>query len=106
MKILKGKIFLPVIILQTSLIIHAQRIDPANPDLSPVNFRLDSLPESEINIPIQVNLKPLYTEAEKSVDTVFTSAGYPDNWVQEGCATRYKYVFRRSPLQISGKGSS
>ena len=26
---------------------------------------MDSLPESEINIPIQVNLKPIYSMAEK-----------------------------------------
>lgn len=85
---------------------YSQKINPANPDLSPGNFRMDSLPSSEINIPIQINMKPLYAMADKSVDTVFTSAGYPDNWVQEGCDTRYKYVFRRSPLQIKGLGSS
>jgi len=99
-------VFCFIIGLTITIQLHAQRIDPANPDLSPENFRLDSLPESEINIPIQVNLKPLYIEAEKSVDTLFTSEGYPENWIQEGCATRYKYIFRRSPLQISGKGTT
>ena len=84
----------------------SQKIDPAHPDLSPGNFRLDSLPTSEINIPIQVNLKPLYAMAEKSVDTLFTSPGYPDNWVQEGCDTRYKYIFRRSPLHLKGYGTA
>lgn len=84
----------------------SQKIDPAKPDMAPENFRLDSLPVSEINIPVQVALKPLYTLADKSVDTVFTSPGYPDNWVQDGCATRYKYVFRRSPLQFTGAGNS
>jgi Domain of unknown function (DUF4403) len=84
----------------------AQKINPENPDLSPGNFRMDSLPNSEINIPIQVNLKPLFAMAEKSVDTVFKSPGYPDEWVQDGCDTRYKYVFRRSPLQIKGSGNS
>ena len=81
---------------------RSQKIDPAHPDLSPGNFRLDSLPESEINIPIQIYLRPLFKMAEKYVDTVFTSPGYPDNWVQEGCDTRYKYVFRRGPLAING----
>ena len=84
----------------------AQKINPENPDLSPGNFRMDSLPTSEINIPIQVYLKPMYAMAEKSVDTLFTSPGYPDEWVQDGCDTRYKYVFRRSPLQIKGSGNS
>lgn len=84
----------------------AQKINPENPDLSPGNFKLDSLPNSEINIPIQVNLKPMYAMAEKSVDTLFTSPKYPDEWVQDGCDVRYKYSFRRSKLQITGAGSS
>jgi Domain of unknown function (DUF4403) len=84
----------------------AQKINPENPDLSPGNFRLDSLPSSEINIPVQINMKPLFAMAEKSVDTIFKSTGYPDEWVQDGCDTRYKYVFRRSPLQFKGAGNS
>ncbi|MEO6611313.1 MAG: DUF4403 family protein [Chitinophagaceae bacterium] len=103
---MKVKSLLFFVFLAPSLISHSQKINPGNPDLSPGNFRLDSLPNSEINIPIQVNLKPMYTMAEKSVDTLFTSPGYPDNWVQEGCDTRYKYIFHRSPLQISGAGNS
>ncbi len=88
------------------VIAHPQRIDPEHPDPSPANFKMDSLPSSEINIPIQINLKPLYIMAEKTVDTVFTSPNYPDDWVQDGCDTRYKYVFRRSPLQMQGSGNS
>ena len=84
----------------------SQKIDPAHPDLSPGNFKLDSLPTSEINIPVQVNLKPFFAMAEKSVDTLFTSPGYPDAWIQEGCDTRYKYIFRRSPLSLKGSGTS
>ena len=52
---------------------------------------MDSLPESELNIPIQVNLQPVYSIAEKTVDTVFTSPNYPEDWVQAGCDVRYKY---------------
>ena len=103
---MKGKGIVFFISLFITSISYSQKINPGNPDLSPGNFKLDSLPNSEINIPILINLKPMYAMAEKSVDTVFTSAGYPDGWVQEGCDTRYKYVFRRSPLQIKGTGSS
>jgi hypothetical protein len=67
---------------------------------------MDSLPESEVNIPLQVNLKPIYSFAEKTVDTVFTSPNWPDGWVQGGCDTRYKYTFRRGPLKMSASGSS
>jgi hypothetical protein len=92
--------------LLAGLVSASQKINPENPDLAPGNFKLDSLPSSEINIPIQINLKPVYTMAEKSVDTLFTSPNYPDGWVQEGCATRFKYSFRRSPLQMKASGLS
>jgi hypothetical protein len=70
------------------------------------NKWIDSLPESQIDIPIQINLKPIYAIAEKNVDTVFTSVNYPDGWVQSDCATRYKYKFRRSPLKMSMNGTT
>jgi Domain of unknown function (DUF4403) len=69
-------------------------------------IKIDSLPESQIDIPIQINLKPIYTLAEKNVDTVFTSPGYPDGWIQSDCTTRYKYHFRRSPLSMSMNGTT
>ena len=64
------------------------------------------LPESRIVVPIQINLKPVYALAEKSVDKVFTSPDYPNGWVELDCATRYKYHFRRSPLQMKTSGTT
>ena len=69
-------------------------------------FQLAVLPESEINIPVQIALKPFYQMAEKSIEKVFTSPNYPKDWVQADCATRYKYHFRRSPLQWTASGTS
>lgn len=103
---MKGKGILCLLALFISALAFSQKINPEKPDLSPSNFKLDSLPNSEINIPIQVNLKPVYVMAEKSVDTVFTSPNYPDDWVYDGCAIRYKYVFRRSPLQMKTTGTA
>src|SRR5438270_559435 len=57
------------------------------------NVTIDSLPESQIDIPIQINLKPIYALAERKVDTVFTSPNYPNDWVDADCATHYKYHF-------------
>lgn len=74
--------------------------------ITSTGIKIDSLPESQIDIPIQINLQPIYALAEKNVDTVFTSPGYPEGWVQAGCATRYKYHFRRSPLAMSMKGTT
>ena len=81
------------------------KINPDKPNLSRTNFKLDSLPESQINIPVNINLKPFYAFAEKNVDTIFTSANYPDDWIQEGCSNRYKYSFRRSKLQLLAIGN-
>src|ERR1700738_2685316 len=83
----------------------SKKIIAEKPDLSRTQFHLDTLPESQINIPIQIYLKPIYSFAEKAVDTVFTSADWPEGWVQEGCDTRYRYIFRRGPLQIKTSGA-
>ncbi len=110
---MKGKFFLLVLILIASLCSCSQKIssgtqkiNPSDPDISIGNYKLDSLPDSEINIPIQINLKPMYLMADKSVDTVFNSPGYPDKWIQDGCDSRYKYEFRRGPLSINGAGNA
>lgn len=67
---------------------------------------IDSLPVSEIDIPLQIALKPFYALAEKNVDTVFTSPNFPNDWIQADCATRYKYRFSRSPLRMSMNGNT
>ena len=101
---MKGIIF--TIIIAGFLVSCSHKINPDGPSLATTNFKLDSLPNSEINIPIVINLRPLYTMAEKQVDTLFTSPNYPNGWIQEECDTRYKYSFRRSPLQIKASGTS
>jgi hypothetical protein len=84
----------------------SNKIKPERPTLVQSDFNLDSLPSSEINIPIQISLRPVYAMAEKNVDTLFSSPGFPDGWVQQGCDMRYKYQFRRSPLQLKAIGTS
>lgn len=79
----------------------------SQPSERPVqNLSFATLPPSQINVPISINLKSLYALAEKNVDTVFTSPHYPADWVQSDCATRYKYHFRRSPLKMSMTGNT
>lgn len=101
---LRSLLLLPFMAMMISSCSH--KIMPEKPVLAATDFNLDSLPFSEINIPVQVNLKPIFAMAERTVDTVFTSDGYPDGWVQEGCDTRYRYIFRRSPLQMKASGLS
>jgi len=103
---MKGKGIIFLFGLCSTLSLHSQKINPEKPDLSPENFRFDTLPETEINIPIRISLDPIYQLAEKTVDTLFTSEGYPNEWIQEGCDTRYKYVFRRSPLRMKTMGTT
>lgn len=79
----------------------AQPVSPEKPVLPVSEFSSDSIPESELNVPIQIDLKPFFAMADKNVDTLFTSPGFPNQWVQDGCDTRYKYSFRRSPLQFN-----
>ena len=83
-----------------------KKIFPDKPIRSRDYFQLDSIPESEISVPIQINLKPFYNLAEKNVDSVFTSVNWPEDWVTIDCANRYKYYFRRSPLTIYAAGRS
>lgn len=64
-----------------------------------------STASSTLLVPVGINLKPLYTLAEKSVDSFYASKGYPDAWQQEECEVRYQYTFRRGPLQIRAKGN-
>ncbi len=94
-----------IVIACASFVGCGKKLIPEKPVLQATSFRLDSLPVSEINIPIVVSLKPLYQEAEKNVDTLYTSPNYPDGWVQSGCDTRYKYTFRRGPLQLKASGT-
>lgn len=101
-----GKHLALLSVLTVILASCSHKINPDRPDLVTSNFRLDSLPDSEINLPVQISLRPVYAMAEKHVDTLFTSAGYPNGWVQEGCDTRYKYVFRRGPLQMRAAGAA
>ena len=87
------------------LISCSKKLVAEKPILSKTDFRIDSLPNSELNIPIVVNLKLFYAEAEKKIDTVFTSPNWPNDWIVEGCDTRYKYYFRRGPLLLKASGN-
>ena len=70
--------------------LHTKSI--ARPNLGQTEFRLDSVPVSEINVPIRISMKPLTMLAEKNVDTLFYLRWLPGRMGAEGCDTRYKYV--------------
>jgi hypothetical protein len=62
--------------------------------------------DSEINLPMRIGLRPLFNLAERSVDTTFTSTGYPDGWEQPNCGVRYRYKFTRGPLRLRAQGQT
>lgn len=97
--------FLPLIIISILLITGCSRkIIPEQPPLEAV--AQDSIPLSEIDIPVHIALKPLFAMAEKQVEKVYTSPGWPTQFIQDGCDTKYQYHFRRGPLKIKAYGNS
>ncbi len=98
--------FLIVIIVFNIFSSCNKKTIPGKPVYSKSYFLTDSIPESEISIPVQINLKSFFSLAEKKVDTVFASSNWPVDWINIDCSNRYKYHFRRSPLVISASGRS
>jgi len=84
----------------------SRQIIPEKPVTAESAFRLDTLPLSEIDIPIRVNLKPLYQLAEKNVQKLYTSPGYPTEYVTVNCDTKYMYRFKRGPLKLAAEGNA
>lgn len=87
------------------LISCSKKIIPEKPAVYSSDFKLDTLPLSEIDIPVKISLKPFYELAEKKVDEVYTSDNYPSQWQYDGCDTRYMYQFKRDKLRISTKSN-
>lgn len=84
----------------------SKKLIPEKPELSKSDFSTDSLPLSEIDIPLRINLKPFYNIADKKVQKTYTSEGWPNEFVVSNCDTRYMYRFKRGPLRISANGNT
>jgi hypothetical protein len=63
----------------------------------------ESLPLSEIDIPVTIALQPFYAMAERSIQKEYTSVGFPNDFVVDDCSTRYMYRFHRGPIQFRGE---
>lgn len=99
---------LPAFLFAAQLIFFscAKKIIPEKPDLNKTHFESDTLPLSEIDIPLKINLRPFYQMAEKNVKTIYASAGWPHDFVVDNCDTRYMYRFKRGPFNITSNGST
>jgi hypothetical protein len=94
------------LLLFLTILSCSKKMIPERPALTQSIRLLDSLPLSDIDVPVKINLKPFYAMAEKEVQQVYTSPGYPYDYVVDNCDTRYMYRFRRGPLQISSSGNN
>lgn len=83
----------------------SKKIVPPKPELTKTYFSLDTLPVSDIDIPLQINLKPLYGMVEKNVQKIYASEGWPNEYVVNNCDTKYMYRFKRGPLRINANGN-
>jgi hypothetical protein len=84
-----------------SSILAQVSIMPQAPDtLTVPKVITNTQPLSEIDIPVSISLKSIYSFANRYVDTLYTSPNYPKDWVQEECDVRYQYRFIRGPLQF------
>ncbi|MBO9620029.1 MAG: DUF4403 family protein [Niabella sp.] len=92
--------------LPVKFLVAQPAINTPAPQLSAPAYPAAAIPESNIDIPVQINLAPFFALANKKVDTLFSSPNFPNSWVQEGCGIRYKYSFRRGPLQFSIKNTT
>lgn len=98
---------IPALILlyiSVPLLVPAQQIR-ASPD-SAIKTGVDTLPLSDIDIPVKINLKALYRILENKVDTVYHSPGWPLAYYQPSCDTRYMYRFRRGHLRLTALGNA
>ncbi|HTN05407.1 DUF4403 family protein [Agriterribacter sp.] len=84
----------------------SRKIIPGKPVLSSTRFTTDSLPLSEIDVPLRINLKPLYETANKNVQTIYGSPGWPNDFEVVNCDTRYMYRFKRGPLMITAHANT
>ncbi|HTJ13778.1 MAG TPA: DUF4403 family protein [Dinghuibacter sp.] len=97
------KRFLTLLLLIPAFLVKAQEIRPSD---TLIKTGADTLPMSDIDIPIRVNMKALYHLMEEKVDTVYHSPGWPVAYYQPSCDTRYMYRFRRGHLRITALGNS
>ncbi len=67
---------------------------------------IPALPVSDIDVPVQVNLKPVFSAVEQSLQLEYSSPGWPDEYEEESCTTRYMYSFRTGGLIIRSTGNT
>jgi hypothetical protein len=73
---------------------------PPPPPPPPVHKALPPLPESVLNLPVSIDIRPFLVQAEKLAPKEIVSTGWP-NYINSSCDFRYKYRFQRSVFKFS-----
>jgi hypothetical protein len=90
--------FIAIFILALALT-GCRTIKPEAPEMSDIDIpRPQQLP-SDIDIPISIELKNYFKQAENSVSYEYTGKAQPCEGI------RYEYYFKRSPFNIVGEGN-
>ena len=66
----------------------------------PTRKTLPPLPESVLNLPVKIAIRPFLLQAETLAPKEITSTGWPE-YINSSCDFRYKYRFIRSGFQFS-----
>lgn len=72
----------------------------AQPAPPVIKKALPPLPESVLNLPVKIAIRPFLVQAETLAPKEITSAGWPE-YINSSCEFRYKYRFIRSGFQFS-----
>lgn len=94
------------VLLGVLVMASCRSIKPEVPSLPPQDAAVPAAPVSQIDIPIRVELKPVYEQIEKNVPQKLNSLGYPGWESNDNCLLRYKWNFWREKLAFAPKNNT
>ncbi len=98
---MKPSLLISFLVVWQLFAVGQDTLNPPRPDTTNrIAIINNTLLQSEIDIPLRMDLRPVYEFANRMIDTLYTSPNYPTEWVMQGCDTRYQYRFVRGPLQF------
>lgn len=98
-----NRIQLPALILFLLLLAGCSTTKKSStglPASAPVRKTLPALPETVLNLPVKIAIRPFLLQAENLAPKEITSTGWPE-YINSSCDFRYKYRFLRSVFQFS-----
>jgi hypothetical protein len=97
------------VIVFVTLVIFATGCRSIKPDVPALPAQARDVPQpppSQIDIPVQVDLNPLYAQIESSVPAKLTSQGYPAWESSDNCLLEFKWNFWREKLTFTAQNNT